>query len=82
MSANSQACVKNFSKLASLSPAERREFLVNAEEWQKLKPEDREAWRKLVSKVPPLPPPPNRLPPLPPGLHPQRPNAITAQSTN
>ena len=73
---------KNFDKLASLSPAERREFLVNAGEWQKMKPEDREAWRKLVSKVPPLPPLPNRQPPLPPGLRPQRPNATTAQNTN
>jgi len=75
------ACVKNFDKLASLSPAERREFLVNAEEWQKVKPEDREAWRKLVSKVPPLPYN-HRQPPLPPGLRSQRPNATTAQNTN
>jgi hypothetical protein len=75
------ACVQNFSKLASLTPAERREFLVNAEEWQKMKPEDREAWRKLVSKIPPLPPS-HRHPPLPPGLHPQRPNATTALKTN
>ena len=78
------ACVQNFSKLASLSPAERREFLVNAEEWQKMKPEDREAWRKLVSKVPPMPPLPQsyRLPPMPPGLRPQRAGATTAQYTN
>ena len=78
------ACVTNFSRLASLSPAERREFLVNAGEWQKMKPEDREAWRKLVSKVPPLPPLPHsyRRPPLPPGLRLPRPNATTAQNTN
>ena len=78
------ACVTNFSRLASLSPAERREFLVDAGEWQKMKPEDREAWRKLVSKVPPLPPLPHsyRRPPLPPGLRSPRPNATTAQNTN
>lgn len=78
------ACVRNFNRFVSLSPAERREFLVNAEEWQKMKPEDREAWRKLVSKVPPMPPlPPSyRLPPIPPGLRPQRPSTTTAQNTN
>ena len=75
------ACVTNFSRLASLSPAERRAFLVNAEEWQKMKAEDREAWRKLVSKVPPLPQS-YRRPPLPPGLRSPRPNAATAQNTN
>ena len=75
--------LKNFDKLASLSPAERREFLVNAEEWQKMKPDDRESWRKLVSKVPPLPPLPNRRPPLPPGLRPQRAGSTTTvQNTN
>jgi hypothetical protein len=76
--------VTNFIILASLSPAERREFLVSAAEWQKMKPEDRDAWRKLVSKVPPLPPLPNsyRLPPLPTVGHPQRANPTTAQSTN
>ena len=72
--AQRSACVKNFDKLASLSPAERREFLVSAAEWQKMKAEDREAWRKLVSKVPPLPPLPRsyRLPPLPTEVPPRR----------
>ncbi len=54
-------CVRNFPKFAELSPQERRQFLVNAQEWQKMPPEDRETWRRLVRKVP-------RLPPLPPGL--------------
>ncbi len=78
------ACVQNFSKLASLSPTERREFLVSAQEWQKMKPDDREAWRKLVSKVPPMPPLPQsyRLPPMPPGLRVPRAGAATAQNTN
>jgi hypothetical protein len=79
------ACVQSFSKLASLSPAERREFLVSAGEWQKMKSEDREAWRKLVSKVPPLPPLPqsHRPPPLPTVVRPTRTGSpTTVQSTN
>jgi hypothetical protein len=78
-------CVTNFNQLASLSSAERREFLVNVGEWQKMKPEDRQAWRKLVSKVPPLPPLPRmyRLPPLPTEVRPQRPGSTTTvQTTN
>jgi hypothetical protein len=76
-------CVTNFGKFASLSPAERREFLVNAQEWQKMKPEDREAWRKLISKVPPLPPSPHiyRRPPLPPIVQNPRPGT-TVPGTN
>jgi hypothetical protein len=54
-------CVLAFEKLAALSPVQRRQFLASAQEWQKMKPADRESWRKLVSKVP-------QLPPLPPGL--------------
>jgi len=79
------ACVQSFSKLASLSPVERRSFLVNAEEWQKMKAEDREAWRKLVSRVPPLPPLPNRYrqPPLPTEVPPRRAGSTaTVQNTN
>ncbi len=54
-------CIRNFPKFAELSPAERRQFLYNAQEWQKMSAQDRESWRKLVSKVP-------KFPPLPPGL--------------
>lgn len=56
-----ESCVQNFPKFAGLSPTERRQFLYNAQEWQKLPAADRENWRKLVSKVP-------RMPPLPPGF--------------
>lgn len=75
-------CVRNFPKFAELSPAERREFLYNAQQWQKMSAADREAWRKVVSKVPKFPPlPPGvRQPPLPrvgPGLPPQ-----TVQTNN
>ena len=58
-------CVRAFGKLAALSPGERRSFLINAQEWQKMKPEDREAWRRLISKVPPLPPGLSGQPPVP-----------------
>ena len=76
-------CVTNFNKFASLSPAERREFLINAEEWQKMKPEDREAWRKLISKVPPRPPLPHsfRRPPMPMVQNP-RTGTTTVPGTN
>lgn len=54
-------CIRNFPKFANLSAGERQQFLSNAQEWQKMSAADRETWRKLVGKVP-------RLPPLPPGL--------------
>jgi len=54
-------CIRNFPKFAELTPQERRQFLYNAQEWQKMTSEDRQSWRMLVSKVP-------RMPPLPPGL--------------
>jgi hypothetical protein len=61
------ACIQNFKKLSQLPPGELREFLRNAEEWQKMSPEDRQQWRALVSKLTPLPPwPPGfSLPPNP-----------------
>jgi hypothetical protein len=74
-------CVQAFEKLAALSPSERRSFLINAQEWQKMKPKDRDSWRRLISKVPPMPP-------LPPGLMGQppaprlSPKRALAQETN
>jgi len=78
-------CVRAFERLAALTPAERRQFLASAQEWQKMKPEDREAWRKLVSKVrqfPPLPPG-YGLPPLPPKMRPfPKPAEVAATNSN
>jgi hypothetical protein len=75
-------CVQGFGKFAELTPAERRQFLANAEEWKKMPAEDREKWRKLVTKMPPLPPglgqPP--LPRAPASLQPRAP--VTALLTN
>lgn len=59
--------VTSFSRLASMSPAERSEFLRNAERWTALPQEEREAWRQIVNKLPVFPPLPTQLPepPLP-----------------
>ena len=55
------------SKLASLNDAEQREFLRNAERWQGMTPEERQVWRQIANRLPPLPPmPPGIPPPLPP----------------
>ena len=62
--AQREQCFLNFTKFADFSPAERRQFLMDVQEWEQLKPEDRATWRKLVSRMPPLPP--RRPPPLPP----------------
>jgi uncharacterized protein DUF3106 len=62
--AQREECFRNFTRFADFSPAERRQFLVEVQEWEQLKPEDRATWRKLVSRMRPLPP--RREPPLPP----------------
>ena len=76
-------CVQGFGKFAELSPAERRQFLINAEEWKKMTPADRERWRKLVTRMPPLPPgllqPP--MPPMP-ALRQPRPTTVLATNAN
>lgn len=68
-----QACVNGFRKFAELSPAERVQFLRNAEAWQKMSPEDRQRWRDLVNRMPPMPP-------IPPGFGTPRPPAPPAPS--
>jgi hypothetical protein len=71
-------CLRSFEKFASLSPEERQEFLENAEHWRLMPPSEREAWRQLVTTVPPP------LPPLPPPLPPSIPSlpATPALATN
>lgn len=60
-------CIRNFAKLAEMTPEARRAFLQSAEEWQKMTLSDRQAWKDLVKRVPVLPPfPPGfRMPPMP-----------------
>lgn len=80
--AQRQQCLVSFSKFASLSAADQAEFLQNAARWAQMTPEERQAWRELVSrapKVPPLPSLTRQSPPLPPA-NPYRPAA--APTTN
>jgi len=65
-------CLRNYAKFAGMAPAEREEFLKNAQQWSKLTPKERQAWRDLVAQVPMWPP----LPILPPNLIPHAPPAI------
>ena len=85
--AQRELCVRNFQKFAALSAEERQEFLVNAERWQSMNPQDRQLWRDLVKRVQPKPPLPPSLrpksPPLPPGVVPRPPvPTATARVTN
>ena len=71
-------CIRSFEKFASLSLEERQQFLKNAERWQLMSPEQRQAWRDLVSKAPLLPPVSMRrisphIPPLPTASRPALP---------
>ena len=66
-------CILSFEKFAGMSLEERQQFLKNAERWRLMLPEERQAWRNLVAKLPELPPSPPGLglpppPPSPPGL--------------
>ena len=62
---NRQLCVESFQKFATMSQAERGEFLRKAERWQQMTMEERATWKNLVTKLPPLPPDPAELPPRP-----------------
>ena len=64
-------CIRSFAKFASLSLDERQQFLKNAEHWKQLSPSERQAWRQLVTRLPP--PLPRRPPPLPPPVPRSRP---------
>jgi hypothetical protein len=65
---NRRYCLQAFYKFASLSPVEKELFLKSAERWQAMSPSERQAWRDLVTKLPPLPPgvEPFVAPPMPP----------------
>lgn len=59
--AQRQACVSAFKQFAEMPPTERVQFLRNAEAWSRMSADDRQRWRDLVHRMPPLPP-------LPPGF--------------
>lgn len=61
-----RACIEAFGRFASLSEAERNEFLRKAELWQAMTADERQAWRNMVNRMPPLPPGYKRQPPMPP----------------
>ena len=77
-------CLDGFKKFTDLSAEERRQFLLNAEEWRRMEPEERRLWRQLVERMPPMPPGFGG-PPLPPhaALPLLRPNAaLVTTNTN
>jgi hypothetical protein len=53
--AQRQLCLNSFRRFAGLTPSERTEFLRNADRWKEMSPEDRATWRRLVTRLPPLP---------------------------
>ena len=67
-------CVQAFAKFAGLTPAERQEFLKNADRWSQMSPADRQTWRDLVTHVP-------EWPPLPPDFLPQPTSAAAVHSS-
>jgi hypothetical protein len=73
-------CVRSFAKFASLSLEERQQFLKNAERWKQMSPTERQAWRQLVSHLPP--PLPRRPPPLPPSVPRSRPTPTMVTNGN
>ena len=76
-----RACVESFQKFASMAPGERAEFLRKAERWQEMSAQERETWKRLVNKLPPMPPLPVPIPPLPGASLPQAPSLATSNST-
>jgi hypothetical protein len=72
--AQQRQCVESFSKFAAMSAEERSQFLQNAAKWEAMAVPERQLWRTLVNKLPPMPPVPpgfyqSKLPPMPPGWH-------------
>lgn len=72
--------VEALKRFQALPASERERFLRNAARWRAMSPEERSAWRRLITELPPAPPGfGNRLlPPLPEGVPPP-PGAGTAQ---
>lgn len=55
--AQRQQSLESLRKFLTLTPDERAQFLRNAERWRQMTPEQRQTWRRLATKLPPLPPP-------------------------
>jgi hypothetical protein len=69
-----QRCIDSFGKFATMSPEERAQFLLNATKWDAMTSTERQTWRTLVGKLPPMPPMPPGFPPMPPGFPPMPPS--------
>jgi len=65
-------CIQSFEKFASMTLEERQQFLKNAERWRLMRPEERQAWRDLVAKLPQMPPSPPGFDSFPPPPNPPR----------
>lgn len=70
-----------FQRFTQLSAEEKRQFFRSAELWEKMSPAERQKWRELVAKLPPMPPVPPGfgdppLPPMPPLPSPTRAPAV------
>jgi hypothetical protein len=68
--AQKQECIDSFSKFAAMSPGDRNQFLQNAAKWEAMSASERQTWRLLVNRLPPVPPGfyKSNLPPMPPGM--------------
>lgn len=75
-----QECVESFQRLATMTAQERSSFLRNAARWLQLSPDERAAWREMVSKLPPMPPEPVHEAPMPRGSVSTRDKMAGAQS--
>lgn len=73
-------CIRSLEKFAGLSLAERQQFFKSAERWKLMSPSERQVWRELVRRFPPLPPPP--LPPMPRSSRPTPPVLPIATNRN
>ena len=51
-----QKCLHAMKQISQMTHEERVVFLRNVERWKSLNEQDRQQWRTLVAKVPPLPP--------------------------
>jgi len=59
-------CLEALAKYAQMTPDERVLFKVNAEVWKSMPDSEHEVWKKVVKKLPPLPPVRSlSLPPIP-----------------
>ena len=66
-----RACLRSFEKFAGMTVTERSQFLKNAERWKLMTPDQRQAWRVVVSQAPLIPVMPD-TPPVPKAAPPRR----------